>query len=235
MLSCASPPLPRPLHTHPGCQASATPEVRDSIIRCLGLVQPVVLQSSFNRPNIAYSMRYKECIEGTEEADGSEESAVEVRVQGGFVLCTRHHSCEPLCYPAACLAAAMHAYCHRARRVPCLSQYLQDLIAFMRERQGQCGIIYARLRWGPRLPHMHAHLCTGQLAACPEPHMGSKKGTHERYCLPYDCRSTCDWLAGILGSNDLDAAAYHAGACRSSPALDLGCMCRGGTAALASC
>ncbi|GBG73038.1 hypothetical protein CBR_g12756 [Chara braunii] len=42
--------------------ATAAKAVRDDIIRSLRLHQPVVLMSSFNRPNIFYEVRYKELL-----------------------------------------------------------------------------------------------------------------------------------------------------------------------------
>ncbi|CAL5227140.1 g10051 [Coccomyxa viridis] len=41
------------------CTATATQRVKDSIIQSLGLKSPVILESSFNRPNISYEMRHK--------------------------------------------------------------------------------------------------------------------------------------------------------------------------------
>lgn len=42
--------------------ATVTKELRADIIDSLGLTSPVVLQHSFNRPSLAYSVRYKEAL-----------------------------------------------------------------------------------------------------------------------------------------------------------------------------
>ncbi|GBF97647.1 ATP-dependent DNA helicase Q-like [Raphidocelis subcapitata] len=73
--------------------ATATARVRSSILEVLGLQSPVVIASSFNRPNIALTVRHKALLGG-----GTDDDLVE------------------------------------------------DLLAFIRERPGQCGIVYARLR-----------------------------------------------------------------------------------------
>ncbi|GAB4818307.1 hypothetical protein N2152v2_005353 [Parachlorella kessleri] len=73
--------------------ATATQQVRKSLIEQLHLKTPVQLLGSFNRANIEYALRYKELI-----GDGGKEAV------------------------------------------------MQDLLAFLSERRGQCGIIYARLR-----------------------------------------------------------------------------------------
>ncbi|KAL4426260.1 hypothetical protein ABPG77_009875 [Micractinium sp. CCAP 211/92] len=73
--------------------ATATASVKQCICSLLRLRDPVVLHGSFNRPNIEYSVRFKELV-----GDGSREAV------------------------------------------------LQDLLAFLAQRRGQCGIVYARLR-----------------------------------------------------------------------------------------
>lgn len=50
--------LARPAPGVPGrLQASCTAAVKASIVSCLSLRDPLLLQSSFNRPNIAYSVK----------------------------------------------------------------------------------------------------------------------------------------------------------------------------------
>lgn len=61
--------------THSNTQASATPRVQESIIKCLGLSSPVVITNSFNRPNIAITVRHK-CLLGVA---GTDNDVVEVR------------------------------------------------------------------------------------------------------------------------------------------------------------
>lgn len=53
----------------PIVQASATESVRQSIAATLGLVNPDVLQASFNRPNIAYEIKFKELLGGGGDDD----------------------------------------------------------------------------------------------------------------------------------------------------------------------
>lgn len=83
--------------------ASATSSVQDSIKSALSLKNPVIIKSSFNRPNIEYQVRNKELI-----GDGSENALV------------------------------------------------QDLVNFIEQHQGQCGIIYCRLR----------HVCMQRSCLC---------------------------------------------------------------------
>ncbi|CAL8466731.1 g6267 [Coccomyxa elongata] len=54
------------------CTATATKQVKASIIELLDLRSPVVLESSFNRSNLRYEVRYKELI-----GDGSDAAALE--------------------------------------------------------------------------------------------------------------------------------------------------------------
>jgi superfamily II DNA helicase RecQ len=69
------------LHAHaraktarcPCAQATATPRVKSSIIELLGLQSPVVIASSFNRPNIALTVRHKALL-----GAGTEDDLVEV-------------------------------------------------------------------------------------------------------------------------------------------------------------
>lgn len=54
--------------------ATATQDVQESIIEALRLKQPAVLKQSFNRPNLAFSVRHKELI-----GDGSDAAITAVR------------------------------------------------------------------------------------------------------------------------------------------------------------
>ncbi|KAJ3695777.1 hypothetical protein LUZ60_001154 [Juncus effusus] len=45
--------------------ATAVPKVQNDVIKSLSLDQPVILLSSFNRPNIFYEVRYKDLIKDT--------------------------------------------------------------------------------------------------------------------------------------------------------------------------
>ncbi|KXZ55754.1 hypothetical protein GPECTOR_2g1304 [Gonium pectorale] len=59
--------------------ASCTPKVQADITSVLGLRDPALIKGSFNRPNIAYQVRYKELI-----GDGSDSAALEDLVR--FIL-----------------------------------------------------------------------------------------------------------------------------------------------------
>jgi hypothetical protein len=80
----------------------------------------------------------------------------------------------------------------------------QDLLAFIAERPGQCGIIYARLRYGGRRGARGAPNSAPCLSRCLAP----CPSTHP---TPLPGRSTCDWLTSVLSGADLDVAKYHAG------------------------
>ena len=55
--------------------ATATPTLQEAIVRALQLRQPLILQQTFNRPNLHFSVRHKELI-----GDGSKEAVLQVHL-----------------------------------------------------------------------------------------------------------------------------------------------------------
>ena len=55
--------------------------MRDTIISCLGLRDPAIVVASFNRPNIALTVRHKALIGSG--GGGSDQDVLEVRVGAG--------------------------------------------------------------------------------------------------------------------------------------------------------
>ncbi|EFN51104.1 hypothetical protein CHLNCDRAFT_55365 [Chlorella variabilis] len=101
--------------------ATATAAVRRSIAGALGLRAPLLLQGSFNRPNLCYEVRHKELV-----GDGSREAALQRQLLPG--------AAPPLvCELTPHAGRATQPGTGAPSSSPC-------------PRRGQCGIVYARLR-----------------------------------------------------------------------------------------
>eukprot|EP01113_Clastostelium_recurvatum_P049454 TRINITY_DN9162_c0_g1_i3.p1 TRINITY_DN9162_c0_g1~~TRINITY_DN9162_c0_g1_i3.p1 ORF type:complete len:853 (-),score=196.62 TRINITY_DN9162_c0_g1_i3:25-2583(-) len=77
--------------------ATATQKVQDDIINILGLRNPFVSRTSFNRPNIHYEIRYKEVIGSEREVLKNIQDLVnkpEYKGQTGIVYCHTRDSCN---------------------------------------------------------------------------------------------------------------------------------------------
>jgi superfamily II DNA helicase RecQ len=164
--------------------ATATPRVRTSIVNYLSLKEPTILLGSFNRPNLQFSVVYKEILV-TEKKEQEQERKKKKKKKPMLLACAPPPS-----------AAAENSYNisaaafnndnfqkqegykegessdddedydgNSANSDPVIA----EVIRFIQHRPGQSGIVYCRLR------------------------------------------ATCDLVASALCSADIDAASYHAG------------------------
>jgi hypothetical protein len=128
-------------------KATATPRVAREIIERLRLRDPARVAASFNRPNIRLSVRHKALLGGGTDAD-----VLDVRggtrgggggIWWGHKLALRLFGMFILRYVGdACLISPQNNTKHTTKT----NKNKKDLLAYIAERRGQRGIVYARLR-----------------------------------------------------------------------------------------
>ncbi len=105
--------------------ATATPRVRTSISNYLSLKQPNVLISSFNRPNLTFSVMYKELLLEQVRKDKEQKKLM-------LVACTCDDDDSD---DSDDDGATTHS-----------DPVIEKVINFIKQRPGESGIVYARLR-----------------------------------------------------------------------------------------
>ncbi|XP_022937723.1 ATP-dependent DNA helicase Q-like 3 isoform X1 [Cucurbita moschata] len=109
--------------------ATAAPKVQKDVIASLGLQNPLVLMSSFNRPNIYYEVRYKDLLD-----DPLADLSKQLKASGdvcGIIYCLERALCDQLSvylgkYGISC--AAYHAGLKNELRKSVLEDWLSSKI-----------------------------------------------------------------------------------------------------------
>jgi superfamily II DNA helicase RecQ len=113
--------------------ATCTNEVKNDLVDCLALCNPLVLKFSFNRPNLHYSIRMKDAL--AEDASDLKQECM----SKGVIQVQPMHFLESV----AMLTS------HMLRAVCILIVVaLQDICSNIVGWEGESGIIYARTRCG---------------------------------------------------------------------------------------
>lgn len=103
--------------------ATATKKARQGIVEALKLVDPIVIERSFNRPELEYAVRYKDFIDKERGPSGSIDDLAELVMKkkgSGIVYCRTRDTCEKLAEQLAergVIAYAYHAGMQSARRL----------------------------------------------------------------------------------------------------------------------
>ena len=103
--------------------ATATEKARQGIVEALKLVDPIIIERSFNRPELEYIVRYKDFIDKERGPSGSIDDLAElVRMKegSGIVYCRTRDTCEKLAEQLAdrgVIAYAYHAGMSSTRRL----------------------------------------------------------------------------------------------------------------------
>ncbi|KAK9916772.1 hypothetical protein WJX75_006776 [Coccomyxa subellipsoidea] len=149
------------LHTEfPGapilaCTATATKQVKTSIIELLHLKSPVVLESSFNRSNLRYEVRYKDLIcDGSDAAAFQDlEAFVKSQAPGtcGIIYAHQRKTCDWLASSLCNVevdAMAYHAGKDSGQRASIQSQWLEgDVDIVVATIAFGMGVDKADVRW----------------------------------------------------------------------------------------
>jgi superfamily II DNA helicase RecQ len=117
--------------------ATATPRVRTSIINYLNLSNPTVLLGSFNRPNLQFSVVYKELLVQQKK---EQEQLKKKNKKSMFTACG-----PPSSFPPSTLGGSDNESDDddaSTNKDPILA----EVISFIKQRPGQSGIVYCRLR-----------------------------------------------------------------------------------------
>ena len=78
-----------------GLTATATNKVKEDVVKRLNMQNPVILQSSFNRPNLQYEIRHKKKLKNV---DGDISNLLKTRFKNkcGIIYCISRKDCEKL-------------------------------------------------------------------------------------------------------------------------------------------
>ena len=78
-----------------GLTATATNKVKEDVVKRLLMHEPVILQSSFNRPNLVYEIRHKKKLKNV-DADISNLLKTRFKDKSGIIYCISRKDCEKL-------------------------------------------------------------------------------------------------------------------------------------------
>eukprot|EP01117_Protostelium_nocturnum_P003645 TRINITY_DN1492_c0_g1_i1.p1 TRINITY_DN1492_c0_g1~~TRINITY_DN1492_c0_g1_i1.p1 ORF type:complete len:586 (-),score=202.94 TRINITY_DN1492_c0_g1_i1:1396-3153(-) len=115
--------------------ATATKKVQDDIISILGLSNPFISRTSFDRPNIHYQVRYKDVLSNTfndiKEFIAQQEANENVGSLCGIVYCQKRETCDDIAQrltESGLSSSSYHAGLNDSQRTQTLTKWIANEI-----------------------------------------------------------------------------------------------------------